>query len=217
MTSKIEHTNDEVRHKIIHFLAQQRQAARGVSGLSASISEINKALKKENVGRNEVARNLDYLIQHGWVLEDVINRPYTTPKGFQVPSEKRLYKLSDVGLRYAEGESSFDRTSVFSGINITSIGGITVVGNNNIVRNEFMDSLRAFNQLEGAAKVSDQLTEEQKLNIQADIQTIKNQLSKAQPNKSILKSAMEGIAFIGSLPGFAEVFQVAAAAIGNIL
>ena len=154
-------------------------------------------------------QNLDYLVQHGWVDERVIKRPYKTPRGFEVPNEKHLFGLSEIGLKFVEGESEFDRTSAFSGINITNIGGVTVVGSNNVVRNEFIDVLRAFNQLEGAVKMSDKLSEEQKLDVQADVQTIKSQLSKAQPDKSIVQKAMESISFVGSLPGVVEVFNAA--------
>ncbi len=210
------YSNDEIRQRILNYLDHKRKTARGVSGLAASISEINKTLRVDGIKQNEVASNLDYLVQHGWVKEEVINRPYTTRRGFQVPSEKRLYKLSDIGIKYTEGHSIFDRSDAFSGINITNIGGVTVVGSNNVVRNEFIDILRVLNQLEGMMKVSDQLLDEQKLNIQSDIQTIKAQLSKTNPDKSILQKAIEGISFIGSLPGFAEVLKILKTAIDKI-
>ena len=98
-----------------------------------------------------------------------------------------------------------------------AVGGVTVVGNGNVVRNEFVDVLRAMNQLEGVVKMSDGLTEDQKLDVQADIQTIKNQLSKSSPDKSILQKAMESISFVGSLPGVVEVFKVASQAVQKIL
>ena len=211
------YTPDEVRQKILAFLSMCRKKARGLDSLMASSSDIKKAMIKEGISQNDTVQNLDYLVQHGWVDERVIKRPYKTPKGFEVPNEKHIFGLSEIGLKYSEGESAFDRSSIFSGINITNIGGITVVGSNNIVRNEFVDVLRAFNQLEGAMKMSDKLTEEQKLDVQADIQTIKNQLSKSQPDKSIIQKAMESISFIGSLPGVVEVFKVAAQAVQRIL
>lgn len=211
------YTSDEVRQKILSYLSECRRKARGLDSLMASSSDIKKAMAKEGINQNDSVQNLDYLVQHGWVNEKIIKRPYKTPKGFEVPNEKHLFGLSEVGLKYIDGESEFDRTSVFSGINITNIGGVTVLGSNNVVRNEFVDILRAFNQLEGAVKMSDKLSEEQKLDVQADIQTIKNQLSKSSPDKNILQKAMESISFIGSLPGIVEVYKVAAQAVQKIL
>lgn len=207
--TKIIYTDDEIRQKILVFLSDCRKKARGLDSLMASSSEIKKAMAKFTISQNDTIRNLDYLVQHGWIDEKITKRPYTTPRGIEIPNEKHLFGLSAIGIKYNEGESEFDRTSVFSGINITNIGGVTVVGNNNVVRNEFVDILRAFNQLEGVVKISDKLSEEQKLNVQADIQTIKNQLSKTTPSKDILQKAMDGISFIGALPGFAEVLKTA--------
>lgn len=210
------YTPDEVRQKILEYLGTCRKKARGLDSLMASSSDIKGAMAKEGISQNEAVQNLDYLVQHGWVDEKVIKRPYKTPRGFEVPNEKHLFGLSEIGLKYSEGESEFDRTSVFSGINITNIGGVTVVGSNNVVRNEFVDVLRAFNRLEGAVKMSDKISEEQKLDAQADIQTIKNQLSKSQPDKSIVQKAMDSISFVGSLPGVVEVFNAATQAVQRI-
>jgi len=211
------YTSDEVRQKILSYLGECRRRARGLDSLMASSSDIKKAMAKEGISQNDAIQNLDYLVQHSWVDEKIIRRPFKTPRGIEIPNEKHLFGLSEIGLKYNEGESEFDRTSVFSGINITNIGGVTVVGSNNIVRNEFVDILRAFNQLESAVKISDKLSEEQKLDVQADIQTVKNQLSKSQPNKSIVQKAMESISFVGSLPGVVEVFNVATQAVQRIL
>lgn len=211
------YTPDEIRQNILAFLSSRRKKARGLDSLMASSSDIKKAMTKEGISQSDTIQNLDYLVKHGWIDEKVIKRPYKTPKGFEVPNEKHLFGLSEVGLKYIEGESEFDRTSTFSGINITNIGGVTVVGSHNVVRNEFVDVLRTFNQLEGAVKMSDKLSEEQKLDVQADIQTIKNQLSKAKPDKSIIQKAIEGISFVGSLPGVVEVFNAASQAAQRIL
>lgn len=210
-------TDDEIRQKVLLFLAERRKSARGRDALSSKISEIKSGLRPEGIGQNEVVRNLEYLVEHGWVREETINRPYTTPRGFQVPSEKHLYKLSDIGIRFTEGESAFDRSEVYSGININNVSGVVVVGSNNIVRNEFIDVVRELNRLESAVKMSDQLTDEQKVNVQADIQTAKNQLAKSQPERDILRTVVEGISFVGALPGVAEVFHAAKTAIEKLL
>lgn len=214
--TKTTYTDDEIRQRILNFLSDCRKKARGLDSLMASSSDIKKAMAKLAISQNKTVQNLDYLVQHGWIDEKIIKRPYTTPKGIEIPNEKHLFGLSAIGMKYIEGESEFDRTSVFSGINITTIGGVTVVGNNNVVRNEFVDILRIFNQIEGLVKMTDQLSEEQKLDVQADIQTIKSQLSKSKPSKDILRKAMDGICFIGSIPGFIDVVKIATEAVSKI-
>lgn len=210
------YSNDEVRQKIITFLGECHRKARGLDSLSVTISKIKSALRSDGIKQNETVRNLDYLVQHGWVDEKIVSRPYTTPKGIEIPNEKHLFGLSEIGLKYIEGESIFDRTSIFSGINITNIGGVTVVGNHNIIRNEFMDVLRALNQLERAVKISDEVPDEQKIDVQSDIQTMKNQLSKTQPNKNILKECLKGLSFLAAVPGVVDFFQKAAEIVQRI-
>lgn len=198
-------TNDEIRKKILEFLDQKRKKARSLNSIQATVTDIKTGLKADGISQGEVVTNLDYLVQNDWVKEEIERKTFRTPKGFEVPSESRHYRLSDAGIKFIEGGSIFDNSNTFTGINITNVGGVTVVGNNNIVRNEYLEVFRALDKLENAVKISDQYSDEQKLDAVSDIRTIKDQLSKPHPNKNILEKAMEGISFLGSIPGFLEV------------
>lgn len=96
----------------------------------------------------------------------------------------------------------------FEGINITNISGVTVIGNNNIVRNEFKDIYQMLEQLEHKTKITSEISEDKKLEAFADINTIKEQLSKPLPDKNIIRSAMQGIAFLGSIPGVFDLYNM---------
>lgn len=198
-------TNDEIRKRILDFLDQKRKKARSLKSIQATVTDIKTGLKSDGISQGEVVTNLDYLVQNDWVKEEIERKTFRTPKGFEVPSESRHYRLSDAGIKFIEGGSVFDNSNTFTGINITNVGGVTIVGNNNVVRNEYLEVFRALDQLENAVKISDQCSDEQKLDAVSDIRTIKDQLSKPHPNKNILEQAMEGISFLGSIPGFLEV------------
>ncbi len=210
-------SNDEIRKKVLEFLNICRQKARSIGGMSATITDIKRGLKPFGFSQNEVVTNLDFLVQNGWVKEDIIERKYKTPRGFEVPSEKRLYKLSDLGIRYFEETSIFEISKSYSGINITNIQGVTVVGSNNVIRAEFIDIFRKLNQLENSMKLSEKLTDEQKLAVLSDTQTIKDQLSKLTPDKSIINLAISAISFLGSIPGVMELFNIVKKALESLI
>ena len=200
--------DERVREEILKFLYLVRNKARSLSSVATTVTKIKKALKSFNITQNQVVKNLDFLVQNGWVIEIIEKRTFKSEKGFEFPLEKRLYKLSDAGINYFEGLSKFTTTSRFAGININNVSGIVILGDNNIVRSEFIELFKSLDQLENVVKVSAQLNTEEKLNIQADIQAIKDQLIKRNPDKNIIKRAVDGIQFIGSIPGIVEVFNV---------
>lgn len=200
-------TNDEIRKKILVFLDQKRKSARSLKSLQCTVTDIKRGLKELNISQSEVVTNLDFLVQNGWVREVIDHRTFKSPKGFELPSETRRYRLSDSGIRYLEGESTFDRSSMFAGINITNVGGVTVVGNNNAVRTEYLEIFRILDQLESEVKISDKLSDEQKLSAVSDVRTIKNQLSKVKPDLGIVKAAIAAISFLGSVDGLVDLFQ----------
>jgi DNA-binding PadR family transcriptional regulator len=214
--TKIMIPDEQVREEILKFLYMVRNKARSLSSIATTITEIKKALKPLGITQNQIVKNLDFLVQNGWVIEVIEKRTYISPKGFEFPSEKKLYKLSDAGINYFEGPSKFTTTSRFSGINISNVSGIVILGNNNIVRSEYVDLFKKLDQLENAVKLNTQLTTEEKLSIQADIQVIKDQLIKVTPDKNIIQRAMESISFLGSIPGMTELFKMVSDLISNL-
>jgi DNA-binding transcriptional ArsR family regulator len=210
-------TSDEVRKKILEFLDQRRKKARSINSIQATVTDIKKGLKALDISQSEVVTNLDYLLQNDWVKEEIDRRTFKSAKGFEFLSETRRYRLSDAGIRYIEGESAFDKSNRFTGINITNLGGVTVVGNNNVVRNEYLEVFKLLDQLENEVKLSDKVSDEQKLGAVSDIRTIKEQLSKPIPGKEIIKGAIDGLMFLASIPGLIDLFHKAQLLIGKII
>jgi hypothetical protein len=217
MKNKITISTDEIREHILDFLHSTRKKARSLKSISASITEIKSGLKPLGISQNDVVTNLDFLVQNKWVIEEEENKPFKTPKGFTVDNKKLTYKLSDLGIKHFEDESKFNRTGRYDGINITNINGVTVVGNNNIVRNEFKDVFQLLDRLEQKAKITSEIPEEKKIEVTADISTIKVQLSKPIPNTEIVWKAMDALAFIASIPGLVEIYNLVKESLSKIL
>ena len=208
-------TNDEIRKRILDFLDKKRRGARSLKSIQATVTDIKTGLKSDGISQGEVVINLDYLVQNDWVKEEKETKMFTTARGFSVPSESRHYRLSDAGIKFIEGGSVFDNSNTFTGINITNMGGVTVVGNNNVVRNEYLDVFKVLDQLENSVKISDECTDEQKLDAVADIRTIKDQLSKPNPTKEIINGALTALSFLSSIPGLVDLFHNAQDLIGR--
>ena len=212
-----EFSPNEVRQKLLEFLYAKRGKARSLASVAATVTEIKKDLKPLGISQNEVVVNLDFLVQHGWVLEEIVRRTYKSPRGFDIPSEKRTYKLSDLGISHFEGASPFSRTGRFAGINVQTIGGVTVLGDHNVVRAEFLDVFRQLQRLEDAMKMSSAIGEEEKLIAKADIETIKDQLAKPVPDPKIVRTAMESIMFLASIPGIMDLIHMVQQGVAGLL
>jgi hypothetical protein len=65
---------------------------------------------------------------------------------------------------------------------------------------------RGLNLLDEEIRRSDQFSDEQKLNYRAEIETIKSQLAKPEPNRGILKSAWEGLKALATVGGVVGLF-----------
>jgi len=168
---------------------------------------------------NEIASNLDYLIQSGWVKVELEESEFKTSKGFIRKQKKEYYKISDIGINYFEGPSEFQRVEKsISGINITNIQGVTVIGDQNIVVNtQYIDLFRKLSLLSEAVRNSSQLSDAEKLNYVKDIDTIKDQLSKPSPDKNIIKLAWEKLKPLATVSGIISFFKQVADLIVNVI
>ncbi len=178
---------------MLSYLYELHQKARSLRSAATNISGLKRAMKQKGISQQEVIANLDYLIQKEWVCEVVEGKTYTTNRGITVPSVSKRYKITDVGIDKLEGESAFQRRDRYAGINITNIQGVTVIGDENVVNTEYSDLYQALNEFKKAVSSSDKLSDEDKLNITADVESLKDQLSKPKPNREIIANIWSGI------------------------
>ncbi len=93
----------------------------------------------------------------------------------------------------------------FRGIKIEATGqNIITVGDGNQVNAEYKDPAGALVELKQALLRSELLTEVQKLDAVADIDSIQSQLAKATPNRTVIRGAWEAVKKLDTVMGLAE-------------
>jgi len=204
--SSVSELNDELRSAILKYFYDKRKSARSLKGSKLKISEIKTDLKKVGMDERTIASNLDYLIQTDWIIEDTETYQITT-KGRVINASRQFYKISDKGIDYFEGASKFRKSNPFSGINITNIQGVMVLGDGNVVNARYGDLYRNLNTLSGELTKSGFFTDEEKLNLVSEIETIKSQLSKTSPDKNIVSRAWEKLKPLATVAGIANFLE----------
>ena len=183
---------DQIREDVLKYLFDRYKKSRSVKKQAASISEIKKALKPKGYKEQYITGAISFLIDRDWVKE-IREKTKFFIKNKLTEGEKFVYRISDIGITHFEGPSKFLSSNRFSGISITNIRGVTVVGNNNIVRNEYLELFRELEELGDQIRSSNQLSDDDKVDAQNDLDTIKSQLGKSKPEKNIIKIAWENI------------------------
>jgi hypothetical protein len=209
--------NDIIRDAILRHLHGVHRRARSPRSAGLLISQLTKALKPQGFKQQDVASNLDYLVQKGWVREVKDERTFTTPKGTTQSAVRITYKVSEAGIDRLEAASMYQRSEVASRINITNVRGVTVVGEGNVVNTTFTDLSRVLTDLKQAVLQETGIEDNQKLNIVADIDSLEAQLQKPEPDRSIVQklwSEIEKVATIGTL---ADLLHRATDLIGPLL
>jgi hypothetical protein len=181
------------------------------------IRELTTALKSKGYKQQEIASNLDYLVQKGWVREVIEQRSFTTPRGTTQHSERRSYKISDSGIDRLEAASTYRRSEMESRINITNIRGVTVVGDGNVVNTTFTDLSRVLTEMKPAVLNEPTLQDNQKLNVVADIDALQAQLQKPEPQKSVIQALWSGVEKVAAVGGVIELVHRASELIQPLL
>jgi hypothetical protein len=197
--------DDLIRHDILMHLYERHKSARGLSSLSCKISELQRAMKAHGIKQKECNSNLDYLIQKGWVVKEVTPRTFFTPGGVQQTSDQVSYKISDIGIDRVEKDSMFKRELNTSGINISNVSGVVIVGDDNVVNHDAHQLSDLISQLEARIRLSHELNDTQLLNVTSDIGSIQNQLSKTDPNWEVVQSLWSGVEAIVTGADFVDL------------
>ena len=200
-------TNDEMRRLILRYFYERNANAtsrRGAKGSAAKISDVKRDLKElHGLRQQQVMSNLTYLIDHGWINEEVESRTFRTPRGTQQNSEARYYGISAEGIDLIEERSSaFRPTTAYDRIKITAIGSTVQLGDGNVVNTSHQALRDEIESLREEIAKSDGIDEAAKLDAVADIESLKSQLAKAQPDRSVvatLWSAVEKVAVVAGL------------------
>jgi hypothetical protein len=200
--------NDNIRKQILRYFYERNAAATsrfGKKGSAVKISDAKRELKDRfGLNQSQVMSNLTYLIDQHWIKTFEVEKNVTV-RGGTVPSKVTWYEIAAPGIDRFEESSDFQQSERFTGINIHATGSnVITLGDGNVVNAKFEqlhNSLSEFNQ---AVTSNKRLSEEAKLNIAADVETIKSQLAKEKPDKTIIQRLWSGIEKAAAVAGLAE-------------
>ena len=196
--------SDERRDQILRFLYERHKTTRGIQKIPIGIRDLQHEMKKRfGMTQPEVASNLDYLVQVGWVRDVKKERSFKTRKGMEISAEQVKYKISDVGINHLEAGTMFKKPETAAAINITNVKGVTVVGDGNVVNTQLTDLSRALDELDKAIATS-KLTDEEKLDAAGDLATLRTQIAKKNPLKEVMYGAWRSLERAATLGGAAE-------------
>jgi hypothetical protein len=202
-------SNDQKRNQILTWFYERNAnatSARGKKGASVKISDTKKCLKElHGLKAADILSNLTYLIDKGWINESEIENTYTTQTGTAIPQTTTWYRISSAGIDKIEGESEFKANHRYSGINITAMGqNVVTLGDGNVIHASHRRLDAELQVLKHGIVESDKLDDEEKLDTSVDIETLRDQLAKAKPDKTILAHLWNRIEQVATLNDFTE-------------
>jgi hypothetical protein len=214
--------SDEIRRKILLYFYGRNASATsrtGKKGSGVKISDVKRELKElHGLTQPQVMSNLTYLIDMGWVKTFDVEKQVGTKGGTLVPSSVTWYEIAAPGIDKIDGESEFTPPSRFAGVNISATGtNVITMGDGNVVNVDHRELHAELNTLRDQLAASDKLTEANKLDIVADIESLKDQLAKPSPNPTVVKSLWSGIEKAAAVAGLTELVLTVAPHVQQLL
>jgi hypothetical protein len=193
-------------------------SARGKQGFAVRISDARKDLKaSRGLSREEVVRSINYLMSQGWIEEDQVQKSVPLPSGTIIPQATSYYKITAAGIDKIEGPGEFTMDR-FRGIRIEATGqNVITVGDGNQVNARYQDAAGALVELKEAIVQQEDVTESEKMDAVADIDSIQSQLAKDTPRSGVIRGAWEGLKGFETVLSLAEKVAKVAALIAPFL
>lgn len=200
---------DEIRDVLMRVLYDIHTQSRSPASIAKGIREITQIVQEKfTCKQQEISHNLDYIIQKGWVIKETIEKSFTTKDGMNINNPQFKYKISDIGIDKYEEASTFHSTKHHPTVNITNINGVTVVGNGNIVNSTYTKLMSELVNLKTALDKSKNISDTQKLEAIADIESIQSQLEKPHPNVSVIKTLFTPLEKVATVAGVYSAYQI---------
>jgi hypothetical protein len=202
--------NDEIRRNILQYFYDRNATATshmGKKGAAIKISDVKRQLKERfGLKQQEVMSNLTYLIDNGWVKTIDIEKTVHT-KGGTVPSVTTYYQITAKGIDRVEGGSQFEPRERYAGINIRATGSnFITLGDGNVVNAQYSELHSELNSLKAAISATNDLSDSEKLSYAADIESIKDQLAKPEPHKTIIQHLWSGLKVVATISSVAAAY-----------
>jgi len=212
--------NDQIRNQILQWFYDRNSNAtsqHGKKGSAVKISDVKKGLKDNHqLKQQQVVSNLTYLIDKGWINKTEIEKTVQV-KGGTIPSTVVWYEISSSGIDKIEGDSEFKDGGKYAGINIKAIGSnVITLGDGNIVNADFSDLHTELSNLKKTVNESD-LDDSQKLDVTVDIESLKDQLAKSSPDKTMVGHLWQRIQEVATAGGFVNAVAQVTPLISGLL
>lgn len=200
---------DKIRQQILKYFYDRNTNATskyGKKGSSVKISIAKKELKALcDLTQQQVMSNLTYLIDKGWINISNIEKTVHTKAG-TIPSSVTWYEISASGIDKIDGESEFQLNSRYAGININANGSnIVTLGDGNFVNAQYVELNKELETIKKAIAQLENINDGEKLDLVVDIESIRDQLAKPQPNKTIINHLWSGIEKVLTAAGLVEL------------
>jgi hypothetical protein len=200
----------EIRRLMLAYFYERNRNATSMMGKKGSAvrtSDLKADLKaRHELSQQEIQRNLIYLLSQGWVEEKPISKTFSPKGGSIVSSVTSYFVITAAGIDKIDGPGEFTMDR-FHGIKIEATGqNIITLGDGNKIDAQFSEVGEALLQLRDLV-VSANLSEGEKLNYVADIDTIQSQLAKAAPSKPIIQAAWGTVKGAAAINGCATLIM----------
>jgi hypothetical protein len=203
--------NDQIRKQILEYFYRRNASATsrfGKKGSAVKISDAKRDLKARfGLSQAQVMSNLTYLIDQGWVKTIDVEKTVNV-KGGTIPSTVTWYEIAAPGIDAFEGSSDFQQAPRYEGININATGSnVITLGDGNVVNAKFEQLHHSLTNLKTAIAECTSLSEEQKLDMSVDVESIKDQLAKTKPDKTIIRHIWSGLEKAAAVAGLLEALE----------
>ena len=131
-------SDEKVREAILTHMVDEHRQSRAANPGRRKISEIKKAMRPQGFTPQEIVRNIDCLVQTGWIIREEERYPVMGGKR-PVMAKQLRFKSSDKGIDYKAGPSKFQKIERYEGINVSALGSVVVVGGNNVVNASYTE------------------------------------------------------------------------------
>ena len=213
--------NDRIRQQILEYFYNRNSQATSIKGKKGScvrIRDVKKELKElHSLKQQQVISNLTYLIDNGWV-KTVDTEKTVNVKGETIPHVSTCFEITAKGIDKIEGGSQFAPKERYAGINLTATGkNIITLGDGNIVNEQFVDLRASLDEMKDAVTATPALGDIDKLNLAVDIECMKDQLAKTEPNKTVIGQLWNNLQIVAVAAGVAETYKKAALLVQKLL
>ena len=219
-------TDEDIRKAVLESMNAQRKSSRHEHEIRMHISQIESAVRKAGYKASDmqVMQAVDYLQAAGMLKRTQETKTVKMPpsrygtKGSSFKHTDYWYTLTVKAIDKLEGETEYSSKPFvpFQTIHINTSNAPVIVGSNNLVSN----NVTIFNQLDELQQVISEFAEievEERQDAVSDIESLKQQLAKPNPNGEIIGMLWKNIGRISDLAGAGALAIAAAKTIATVL